>query len=182
MARVVNLVDYLPQVLKVIREFKVISDAASPEVTLCHDDIKDLFDDQFIMDATETGIKRWENILKIKPKNTNTLEDRRFRVLARLNSTLPYTFIGLRDQLAGLCGFDGFTIDMQEDIYKLIVRIALDAKEQFNEVKSILEKQVPANIIVDLDLLYNTHELLAPYTHAELSAYTHKQLREEDIF
>jgi hypothetical protein len=134
----VNLVDYLPQVLKVIREFKVLSDAASPEVTLCHDDIENLFNDQFIMDATEKGIKRWESILKIKPKNTNSLEDRRFRVLARLNSTLPYTFHGLRDQLAGLCGFDGFTIDLQEDIYKLIVRIALDAKEQINEVKYIL--------------------------------------------
>ncbi|MEG2372762.1 MAG: hypothetical protein RSB36_08290, partial [Hydrogenoanaerobacterium sp.] len=37
---------------------------------------------------------------------------------------------------------------------------------------------VPANIVIDLSLLYNKNETLSHFTNARLSKFTHKQLRE----
>ena len=46
-------------------------------------------------------------------------------------------------------------------------------------VKEMLEEVIPANMEIDLSLLYNQHETLAKFTHKELAKYTHRQIREE---
>jgi len=43
----------------------------------------------------------------------------------------------------------------------------------------MLEKTVPLNISFDVELLYNTHEMLGGYTHEYLGKFTHQQLKEE---
>ena len=43
----------------------------------------------------------------------------------------------------------------------------------------MLDEVVPANLVIDFGLLYNTHKTLGRLTHKQLSNYTHKQLRED---
>lgn len=43
----------------------------------------------------------------------------------------------------------------------------------------MLDEVVPANLIIDFGLLYNTHEILGRFTHEQLSKYTHQKLRED---
>ena len=45
----------------------------------------------------------------------------------------------------------------------------------------MLNRVVPANMVIDLDLLYNQHSDFDGLTHEELSVYTHQQLRDEVI-
>jgi hypothetical protein len=36
---------------------------------------------------------------------------------------------------------------------------------------------IPANMIINMSLIYEQHENWTTYTHQQLSAYTHEQLR-----
>lgn len=138
--------------------------------------------DQFVQTATNNGISRWESILQIIPKGTDSLSDRKFRILTRLNEQLPYSYRMLQQQLETLCGQDGYTAEINSGAYTLTIRVALTAKNNFNDVATMLWRVVPANMIIDLSLRYNQHSTLTPFNYAQLAAYTHNQLRNEVIF
>lgn len=181
MDREINLLNYLPSVLQGFKEFKVLSETENPEISALWSVMEDIMNDQFVNESTENGVNRWETIMSIVPKGTDSLDLRKFRILTRLNERLPYTFTALEQQLATLCGVDGFTLELNNGAYTLIVRVELTAKGKFDEVGSLLKRTVPANILIDLSLLYNQQSLLSGFTHAHLSGYTHEQLRIEVI-
>ncbi len=179
MDREINILNYLPEFLWEFREFKELAAAENPELLSLWGILEDVLKDQFVGDSTENGIKRWETILKVFPKGSDTLDVRKFRILARLNEKLPYTKRTLERQLAVLCGEEGYSVNLKNDKYTLVVRVELTAKEKFNEVNSLLRRIVPANLLIDLSLLYNTHAILSRFTNGQLAAYTHEQLRSE---
>jgi hypothetical protein len=181
MDREINLLNYLPSVMQEFKEFKVLAEAENPEVSALWSVLEDIMNDQFINDSTENGVKRWETILKIIPKGTDSLDVRKFRILTRLNEKLPYTFTALEQQLVTLCGADRFSLELNNGTYTLTVRVELAAKGKFDEVNELLKRTVPANIVIDLSLLYNQQSVLSGFTHGQLSAYTHNQLRIEVI-
>ncbi len=174
-----NLIDYLPQVLKDVREYKSIVAAEEPELVDLWAALENALKDNFINDATENGVLRLESILKIIPKAADTLEDRKFRIKARFNEQLPYTFRTLQERLTTLCGSDGYTCELFNDTYTLKVRIELIVKGQYDAVDDLLERIVPANMVIDLKLIYNQQSTLSQFTHGQLQAYTHNQLRSE---
>ena len=176
----IDLKDYWPLVTKKILEFEKIADAENPEINNLWAAHKDVLDNQFIKTLTEEGCKRWENILNIVPMGTDTLDDRRFRILARINADLPFTFRQLENMLYALCG-DDYTCELINNDYKLVVRLALGVRRQYDEVSSLLKKVVPANLLIDLDLLWNQYLILEPFTHEDLEPYTHEELREENL-
>lgn len=179
MDREINILNYLPEFLKEFREIKQLADAENPELLFVWEALRDVMNDQFVKDATENGIKNWEKILKITPKASESLDDRKFRVLTRLNEKLPFTYIGLERQLASLCGEEGYLLKLLNNEYTLVVKVALKAKSNFEDIRKLLQRVVPANMLVDLSLLYNTYGLLEGYTYGSLSGYTHEQLKSE---
>lgn len=181
MDRTINLIEYVPPILAETKEFKAICAAENVEVERLRTAYLNLFADQFIQDATVNGIARLEKIMGIVPKGTDTLEIRRFRLLARKQERLPYTKWTLPEQLAALCGDDGYSLNIDHAARKIIVRVALGVKGMYDAVELLLLKQRPANMVVDLSLLYNLYSMLEPFTHAQLSAYTYDQLRNEVI-
>lgn len=174
-----KLINYLPYVVRDYAEFKGISEAEQPEFESAWGSSDDLLNNQFISTAGNLGLSRWEKILGITPKGTDTLEDRRFRILTRLNEELPYTLSQLRNILETLCGSGNYSAEVMEGTYQLIVKIGLAAKNNFSDVESLLDRVVPQNLIVTLLQLYNTHAELGRFTHAQLAAYTHDQMRNE---
>lgn len=181
MSRQINVLDYLPPVVGDTTEFKAISQAENPEINNLWAEHDTVLDDQFINTLDEESCARWEKMLNITPLGTDTLQDRRFRILAYINTDIPYTYKQLEIMLSNLCGADGYTMQLQNTLYKLVVRVALSASKQYSEVEKLLKRTVPANMLIDLDLLYNQHQYLAQFTHQYLSAFTHQQLKEEDL-
>ena len=179
MDREINILNYLPDFLKEFSEIRQLADAENAELLSAWETLGNVMNDQFVKDSTENGIKNWERILKITPKGSETLDERKFRILTRLNEKLPFTYIGLERQLASLCGEEGYLLKLLNNEYTLIVKVALKAKSNFEDIKKLLQRIVPANMIVDLSLLYNTHWLLEGYTYGSLSGYTHEQLKSE---
>jgi len=175
-----NLIDYIPPFLRDVREYKaILEDAEQPEMVLIWDAAKNALNDQFIVDATENGVSRWEKILGIVPKATLTLDERKFTILTKINEQLPFTITTLNERLTSLCGKDGYSLTLDNTNYTLDVKVALTAKNNFEDVNSLLQRIVPANLVVTLSLRYNQYETMTKLTHGQLQAYTHYGLRNE---
>lgn len=176
-----QLKDYLPPILLKTYEFPLLWLIEQQEIDLLSDSISEVFDSQYILTAPLRGIERYEKIFKIIPYDTDTLEDRRFRILSKFNIQLPFTVRMLKQQLALLCGENGFTLKINHNAYKLEVKVALIAKRNLDAVKEMLDNILPANMERYCSLLYNQHLTLGRFTHAQISGYTHTQVRNEVI-
>lgn len=165
-----------------MREFQEMQAIMTTEQKNCEelwDAITRVLEDAFIYGATEYGIKRWEQIINLKPKDTDTLEIRKFRIIAKMNEEMPYTYKKLEKQLATLCGEHGYQLSIDQQLYVLKVRVALTVRQKVDEVEALLDRIVPCHLIIDVSLMYNQHKTLMKQTYKELHQYTHKQLREE---
>ena len=173
------LIDYLPQYMQDYMEIANIMGTEQPEIDKLWGSIEAAFSDQFIMDASAYGVARWESMLKISPKDTDTLDERKFRILSRLNQELPYTMNRLKEVLTNLCGADGFTIELYENQYHIEIKLAVGNGNNYGEVQNLLNKMIPANMTQYIQVMYNTHFALKNLTHRYLSAFTHDQVRNE---
>lgn len=145
----VNLIGYLPPVLQNVEEFKVIFGAEDEEIKNLYTALENLLKDQFIHEATENGIKRWERILKIIPGADDTLDMRRFEILNRLNIKIPYTITMLRNKIQALYGND-CSIKYISDTYALNVIVPNVTDKELANLKSMLDVIVPANLVVNI--------------------------------
>lgn len=73
----------------------------------------------------------------------------------------------------------GHTVAMVGSTFTLTVRVMLKVKQNYDDVETLLNRIVPENLVLDLSLMYNQHQTLAAFTHAQLAAYTHYFLRNE---
>lgn len=174
-----KLTDYLPGIMRELEEFKQIMTAEQKQVDELWKFIYGILDEAFVDTAKDIGLKRWESILNITPLDTDTSEVRRMRIHARLLEDVPYTWNSFKQMLGGLCGEDGYTLELKSEEYTLIIKVALKSKELKNEVAKMAERVVPANLILDIDLKYNTYELLKQITWEQAAQKTYQQLRNE---
>lgn len=179
MDRNINLIKRLPPVLQNKMEYIEVCKVQEKEFVFLWNRINNVLKDQFLDELTLTGLKRWEKIMKITPKASETLEDRRFRIITRYLNKLPYTMTSLRSTLNTLCGQNGYKIEYDNLTYTLKIRLELSVKHQLNEVVRTLKYIIPTNIVQDISLLYNQNSVISKFTHAQLSKYTYTQLRED---
>ena len=132
MAREVHLTGYLPDILKKVYEFKEIFKAEEPELELIFEKADIILDECFIDTLDGYGCARWEKMLAIVPKDTDTLELRRLRIKTALNGDTPYTMRSLENKLKTLCGEGNFVLRYANDIYTLSIGLALGVKEQYD--------------------------------------------------
>lgn len=181
MDREINLINYMPPSLMELAEFKALCATETVACNRMKTAYLNLFSDQFIEDSTENGVSRLEKIMGITPKGTDTLDVRKFRLLARKNENLPYTYPTVNRQLTTLCGADGYSFVVDPVGSIATVRVALTAKGMFDEVGVTLEKQLPMNMVIDLSLLYNQWITLSTKRWSELSTKTWYQVRNEVV-
>lgn len=174
-----KLIDYLPPVLQQTREMQAVMEGEQPAVAGLWDAWKTVLDALFVRYANEQGLARWERMLGIRPRGTDSMKVRRVAVLARLNEQLPFTERTLRLMLDGVCGPGGYTLEIIYREYRVFVRVHLWEKRAMDEAAALLGRVVPANMVIDLGLRYNTHRMLRPRLHRMLRGTTHRALREE---
>lgn len=174
-----KLIDYLPRVTREIKEITAVIQAEDPEFQTAWAALETALDDQFVDSSTETGVSRWEGVLEIIPRATEDLGARKFSILTRLNEQLPYTIRTMIQQLESLCGAGSYSVELQNGTYTLSVKVSLAAKSNFDDVKALLDRTVPANIVIDLTLKYNQHINLTEFKHSELRLLTNYDLRNE---
>lgn len=173
-----KLIDYLPQVLKEIYEFKVLSDVGDNELIKLKENIDGIFREMFVYTAEDEGLSRLEEILNLTSGVNDNVDFRRFQILTKLNGGNR----NLMKRIEVLVGED-FTVDYYWSEYKLIVKLPLKNKKYLNAVKDMLDNTVPLNLIIEAVLKYNTYGMLKDknWTYGDLKGKSYKQLREEEL-
>lgn len=174
-----KLIDYWPDVISDIKEFQCIAEVEQPEISEVQAIIESMGEEFSGFTLTEYGINRWEKVLKIDGKAADDLDTRRFRIITRIIEQAPITKRTLYVQLTTLCGADGFTLKIDHKEYTLEIKLALTSQYAFDDVKALVERSVPANLLCKVTVMYNSHSVLSRYTHSQLHGMTHKQLRTE---
>ena len=90
-----NMLDYLPDALRPYRELRAMAAGWQALFDGLWRAADQALDDQFVTTAGEYGLSRWESMLGIRAKGTESLDKRRARVLSRLLEQLPFTMRGL---------------------------------------------------------------------------------------
>lgn len=171
-----ELINYLPPFMREYKEIKQIMATEQIEIQAVWDAVEEVENNQFVASSGDSGLKRWEKILDIVPKATDTLEERRFRILSRINFELPYTIKRLREILTTLCGADGFEITVEG--YEIEIKLALGNASMYEDVELLLNNTIPANMLKHIKIMYNTYRILSGFTHQDLAAYTQRELKE----
>ncbi|MPN47751.1 hypothetical protein SDC9_195355 [bioreactor metagenome] len=70
-------------------------------------------------------------------------------------------------------------MEVQNELYILKVKIALVAKSNFDDVNALLKRVVPANIVIELVLMYNTWSMIKNFTWDYLKAKTWRDIKNE---
>ena len=173
-----QLKDYLPIFIQEYAEIDAIMNAEQTSVERAWTGAENVLKDQFVVDATENGVKRWESILNMNPKGTYTLDERKFNILVKLKEQLPYTMSTLKSALSSLCGEDGYFLKVDNDKYTITVKLALYNENNVVTVSELLDRMIPANMIKSVTL-FNTHSMIHAYTHEFLSQFTYREVREQ---
>lgn len=174
-----NLIEYLPPFIAQYGEIAAALNAENPEFNEINAKIGEILDNEFIGTADEYGLSRFEEMLGIKPYDSDTLEDRRFRVLSKFNETAPYTLRSLDDMLKNICGENGYILELIADEYTIKVRIALKVKKQSGLVGEALERMLPCNMLYSVELLFNTWRFVKNYAWGALKSYSWRHIKEE---
>ena len=174
-----NLIDYLPEELREIEEFIRLFSALEPERADMQNEIDRAYKNQFIKTADEAGISRFEKMYGITGSFADSPDTRRFKLLAMSIGMLPSTEKKLREMLSYLCGEDGFEFHPDYNNFHVKIRVALDKKECFSEVLNMCRNVIPANMTVDLSLMYTQIKEITGYTHGYLSGCTHNEIKEK---
>lgn len=179
--RTIDLKGYLPDILKDVREMQAIMEAENPEIQALWQACEDCMNDQFISEATKNGIARREKMLGILPSSTDTLEDRRLRLLSWYAQGIPYTRPGLAALLESLCGANGYALSIVTSALTVNVKVDLVVKKQKEIVEGLLERVLSLNMVFTVELLYNTWEAVSYYTWGSAATRTWRKMKEEEL-
>lgn len=177
MARNVDVVQYWPPVLLDIKEMLAIAKAENPVLSALWELIEQTLDDQFVVTTTENGAKRYEQMLSIYPADNDSLETRRFRILTRYQEQAPYTEEVLIRLLNSLLGDGSYELTINKAGKTLDVKLELTIRGMFDAAKDLLERIVPQNMELTVQLRYIQHSMLQGYRHTDLRPFTHDQIR-----
>ena len=92
---------------------------------------------------------------------------------------LPYTYANLMIKLNTLLGDDGYTLDLINEEYRIEIRVALHVKDKEESVMNLLRRELPANMLIDLDLDYNDYATLEEFTYDDLAIWSYDHIRNE---
>lgn len=185
-----------PEVVTNVTDVKAIHDASEVQAETITQDVTDMDSDLFIQTSTENGIAWREKILGITPLDTDTLEERRYRVLTLWYDSTPYTDWKLIRRIKYLCESttdwqqiendhalevtdDAFYYLMDYETMTLTVKVALTNKKNFKAIQQFVEKLVPLHICLNVTLLYNKWSDFSALTWSSQSAKTWKQGKED---
>ena len=153
-----RMINYYPQVIQAITEFKAIVDCESPEIQNLADGVQRVIDDSYLTTMSVERIEQWENMLSIQPLENSSVEDRRDTVIARirgqgkLNSELINTIVNT---------FTGGTANSWVKDSVLYVEITpppTNKQYRFENVEQELRKKVPAHLGFKVERNYYTWE------------------------
>ena len=171
------LIDYLPFYDSATVEMRELCRVLQLYITDCWQNDEFILRESFVLSAESIGLERLENILGLNGAGLETAQ-RRQNILFKLMGDLPYTMCTLYDRLYALFG-SHFELEYGDKPYTLNIRIGVRSEEQFEILKTMLLRILPANIGVNIEILRNRHIYYRRAMHQDMKPYTHEELRND---
>lgn len=140
-----KLLDYLPLLLREHPQFRAMMDAQQPEFETAWAAAAALQDDLFVLTAGGRGLSRWERLLGMTSKASDSSDVRRSRILAALNRQLPYTLPQLQQVLNGLYGPGAASAEIPENSY--ILQISVPYTDTWADTMELVDAMSPQNLL-----------------------------------
>lgn len=146
--RVVKMKRYFPRFYDGYVEIDAIIDTEDKAFEEIGVNFRRAINNQFIKLADETGISAYEVLFDvIADPSTETLEERRDRLLNRVSVILYYTTIFLRNRLDSLIGAGLYNLIIDYDNYTLYLESAAKNQLYYNEIAVLMSNIKPCNIV-----------------------------------
>lgn len=152
-----KLIEYLPEFLREMREFKELFTIEDIELEKLSKAIEDTTKETIVNTAESYGLERYEKIYRITDI-AETIEGRRTNILFKMNSKAPYTFQWLINTLNVAIGEGNYSIEMDYENYKLTINVLAIYKNIAKDLEKSLRKEIPANLVLKVDL-FQTEEM-----------------------
>lgn len=175
-----ELIKLIPDIFCDIREFNEIYSAFAAVASKFEDKAKQQEKEFYIYseDITKKGVDRLARSLRINVSGLS-FDDKVFKIKTVLIDKRPYNIPNVKNMLSVLCGEDGYSFDVNNDSAAVLIKLDLGRKHQFDAVFELLDKVIPSNMVLTVELLYNMHSDLTGMTHEALKTKTHKQIRSD---
>lgn len=153
-----RMINYYPQVIQAIKEFKAIVDSESPEIELLSEGVQRVIDDAYLLSMSEERIKQWENMLGIQPLENSTVEDRRDTVIARIRGQGKLNTELINVIVKTFTGGTANSWVKDSVLYVEITPPSNNKQYRFENVEQELKKKVPAHLGFKVERNYYTWE------------------------
>lgn len=177
MVREVSLVPYLPEFMRKYKEPVAVLESENQEFLALWKAADQILYNRFVSTADSYGLARFESILGLLPKATDTFDDRRQRIIEKMNERLPYTLRSLRGLLEATYGIGNYTANLTDD-YVLTVGLR-GASATYRDALAMLRRLVPVNMVIKINLyddisvanidIYNKKRRVASYRKVALN-------------
>lgn len=152
-----RMLDYYPEVIKKIEEFKAITYSEGFEIDFLKSDIRMIVNDAWLLTMGEGRIVEWEKMLGLSPASDETLEDRRDKIVAvirgkgKLNTALINSIVG-----AFTNGGTATSYIKDSVLYVKINPPGESKQYKFSNVEEALRRVVPAHLGLVVTRNYST--------------------------
>jgi hypothetical protein len=152
----VDLIKYLPDYYENVKETNALMEAENPEFDLQWESVYQVRRNQFILEADERRIRRWEKLLRLRPDyRTQGLDHRKAVVIMRLGNRDKLTYRWLLSKVNDVFGSDNNSVDLRHNEYMLWVRIYDDPMDLSYDFLLYLRKTIPANLGITFGRMWN---------------------------
>ena len=141
--------------------------------------IEAIENDMNISTMSKQMAQRYEMYLDIAAQDNDTLEEKRFRIAAKINERAPYTLEVFKKRLETVAGKGNINVFVEGN--HVTVRLSLERKKMYDCIVELVEDIVPLDQIVTVDVLYNRWSDFKEFKYSQLSKFTWQQLMEEDV-
>lgn len=168
-----DLNELLPDYYSNVTEMAVLMELQNNQTGILSENVKRALDNQFIKTMHMEVLEAYESFYNISKSEDDPIEQRRFRVLARMVSRPPYTPGYLQEQLEML----GTTAKITEypQQYRVDIETNLKGPGEVDELDYIFKTIIPSNLVVNSNNIMRTNaetEIFAVQTAAYALYYT----------
>ena len=141
-----RMINYYPQVVSCIQEFKSIIRSEYPEIESINSEKDKIVQDAYLLTMTKDRIVSWEKILGIEPIKDSTLDDRRDTVIARIRGQGKLNTALINSIVNTFTGGKADSWIEDSVLYVIITPPPTNKQYQFANVEQEISKKVPAHL------------------------------------
>lgn len=141
-----RMIDYYPQVISCIQEYRAIIKSEYPEIEAVNDRKDKTLADAYLLTMTEDRIESWEKVLNIAPLDDSTLDDRRDTIIARIRGQGKLNTELINSIVNAFTGGTANSWIADSCLYVEITPPPNNKQYKFANVEQELSKKVPAHL------------------------------------